>query len=137
MCLNPPYSATRIQLRGRDRRKLNVGLRCLAGSAFRVRLLTRGRSLRRRRLRRRNLAMLLILGLRSLSRSDRFTSYSPQFAALRQKNLDQVALRLDGCALLNDEQSHQTVGDEEQNREHRKQTSFPFWRFDRNQRRAA
>lgn len=81
--------------------------------------------------------MFLILGLRSLSRSDRFTSDSPQFAALGQENFDQVALRLDGRALLNDEQGHQAVGDEEQNREHRKKTSFPFWRFDCNQRRAA
>jgi hypothetical protein len=39
-----------------------------------------------------------------------FAFDSPQFLAVTKENLNQIFLRLNGGVLLNDEQSHETVG---------------------------
>ena len=69
----------------------------------------------------------MTLRQRLLLVDDRFTSQAPELAAFGHENLNQIALRLDGRALLDDEHGHQSVGDDEQNGEHREKTAFFLW----------
>jgi len=50
-----------------------------------------------------------------------FTLYCGQLGTVSQQLLDQGALGLNGVPLFHDQQGHQTVGNEEQNSQNRKQ----------------
>ena len=51
--------------------------------------------------------------------ADGLSFHGPQFPAVAEQNLNQIALRLNGRALLNDEQGHQDVGAKENHCEQR------------------
>jgi hypothetical protein len=46
--------------------------------------------------------------------AERFASKGPQFPAFWHEDLDEVALRLDGRALFDNQQGHQALGKDEQ-----------------------
>jgi hypothetical protein len=48
----------------------------------------------------------------------------PEFGAVTEQDLNQIALRLDGVALLDDEQGHQAVGSQKDDGEQRHQAAL-------------
>jgi len=64
-------------------------------------------------------SLCLCLCLYHLLIADGFAFSGPQFSAVTEQYFNQIALRLNGRALFNDEHGHQSVGKQEKHREQR------------------
>src|SRR5258708_22915721 len=81
------------------------------------------------------LGICLCLCLCYLMIADSFSFCGPQFGAVHEEHLNQIALRLDGRALFDNEQGHQSVRKQEQDCEQREKASLLLWSRNRHHRR--
>jgi hypothetical protein len=76
------------------------------------------------------LRLALGFGLRDLPIVQGLAFQGPKLRAIALQHLNQIALRLDGSALLDDQQRHQDVGSYENYGEQRQKVALLFWSRD-------